>query len=318
MSSIQKHQKAFIVKIAIAYILYNPDFELLASSIYSIRGQVDSILLVDNGSEKKFEMKDRDVLADQVNLFENTGIANATNIAIDYYRERGYDFLILSDQDSIYAKDYVSILKNNIAALDIKNVAAIVPSISELISNTVKPFYIKKKIWLKKQDIKEKYKPVYQAMASGMIIHLACIEIVGLMKAELFIDYVDFEWCWRVWFSGFRIIAIPALHIYHHLGNYKKTIGKKIINLHSTPREYYITRNTAYLALYSPYLKIIDKYILFFKAVFYLICFPLLSNKPGLSFKYCLLGFFHALSGKLGKIGIRVIPKTPLVLGKPH
>jgi rhamnosyltransferase len=289
------------VKIAIVYILYNPDFDLLASSIYSIRDQVDSILLIDNGSKKKFEMKARDALINQINLFENTGIANATNIAINYYRERDYDFLILSDQDSIYAKDYVSVFKYTIAALDIKNIAAIVPSINELISNAVKPFYVKKRIWVKKQSIKEKYKAVYQAIASGMIIQLSCIDIIGLMKAELFIDYVDFEWCWRVGFYGFRIIAIPALFIYHQLGDYKKTMGGRVINLHNIQREYYITRNVAYLALYSPYLKIVDKYILFFKAISYLICFPLLSNTPGLSFKYCLFGFFDAISGKLGK-----------------
>ena len=98
-------------------------------------------------------MNDLDILVDRVNLFENTGIANAANIAINYYRERSYDFLILSYQDSVYAKDYVSVFKKNVAALEVKSIAAIVPSINEVISNTVKPFYIKKMIWLRKQFI---------------------------------------------------------------------------------------------------------------------------------------------------------------------
>jgi rhamnosyltransferase len=289
------------MKIAIAYILYNPNVDLLISSIDSICYQVDSILLVDNGSDKQIDVVRKNVEINQIYLSDNTGIANATNIAITYYRNQGYDYLIISDQDTVYTDNYVSLFKNKVNYINTEKVAAFVPSVYDIISNTVKPFYIKKKIWLKRQVIKEDYKIVYQAMASGMIVQLLCIEIVGLMKTDLFIDYVDFEWCWRIDFYDWKIIALPALSIYHQLGDSTKHLGRKNINLHNTIREYYITRNAAYLALYSPFLRILDKYILFLKALSYLFGFPCLGNNIGKSFKYCLLGFLDAFAKRLGK-----------------
>jgi rhamnosyltransferase len=294
------YQRIFMIKIAIVYILYNPNIEILVQSVNSIVNQIDAILFVDNDSDNLQDITNISV-AQLISLSENTGIANATNIGIDYFQKLKYDYLVISDQDTVYSSDYIDIFKNKITSMSLKDIAAFVPSVYDTNSGSTNQFYIKRKIWLKKQSIKNDYAIVYQAIASGMIINLSCIEIIGLMKTELFIDYVDFEWCWRVFYKKWQIIAFPSMCIYHKIGDSAISIGKKVIPTHSHIREYYITRNTVYLALYSPFLCFLDKCILFIKSISFLFGYIFLSDNIKVSAKYCFTGFIHGIIKKLGK-----------------
>jgi rhamnosyltransferase len=289
------------MKIAIAYILFNPDVVVLKESVNNIYNQVDSVLFVDNGSNNIRDFADMASAVHIIYLSENTGIASATNVAINYFKKLQFDYLIISDQDTMYSLDYIAVFKGKINGTAFKNVAAVVPAVYDAISDSVKPFYIKKRIWMRKIII-ENDAIVYQAIASGMIINLLCINTVGLMKEELFIDYVDFEWCWRVYYNKWKILAFPSMHIYHKLGVSIRTFGRKVIHTRSVTREYYITRNAFYLALYSSCLSYIDRIVLFGKAISFLLGYIILSSDIERSFKYCFMGFVDGISKRMGKL----------------
>jgi rhamnosyltransferase len=296
------------MNIGITYILYNPNIETLLASINSIYTQVNKILFIDNGSNNQFEIESFNthlVPIDKIYLYENTGIANATNIAIDYFIKLNFDYIIISDQDTIYHHNYISTFKNKVDHISLENIAAFVPSVDDTISNSIKPFYIKKGLLLKKIVV-DCDAFVYQSIASGMIINLLCIKVIGLMNTDLFIDYVDFEWCWRVHYYNWKIIAIPSMIIYHQLGDSVKRIGNKYVHIHKPIREYYIVRNVFYLSLNSPYIGIVDRSILFFKALLIFIGYVLLSNDIKTSFGYCLYGFIDGVNGKLGACRRRI------------
>jgi rhamnosyltransferase len=293
------------MNIAIAYVLYNPDLKILIESVNSICRQVDKILFIDNNSSNKHLVDGIKSIMPihKIYLSENTGIANATNIAIDNLIKEKFDYMIISDQDTIYADDYVNNFKRNINDMCLENIAAFVPSVYDIISGSIKPFYIKKNIRIKKLLIKCNTF-IYQAISSGMVINLLSIKIIGSMKTELFIDYVDFEWCWRVHHYNWKIVAFPLMQIYHKLGDSVKHIGKKYVPIHNPIREYYIVRNITYLSLNSPYLGIVDKYFLFIKALSLFFGYILLSDNKKMSFKCCLKGFIDGINRRLGKFRI--------------
>jgi len=47
------------------------------------------------------------------------------------------------------------------------------------------------------------------------------------MNEDLFIDWVDFEWCWRARKKGYKIIGNANVVITHQLGDAAVTIGRK-------------------------------------------------------------------------------------------
>jgi len=62
-----------------------------------------------------------------------------------------------------------------------------------------------------------------------MIIPTGVFQDVGLMYEDLFLDWADLEWCWRVNFKGYKIIGNADMIITHRIGDIVKKIWKKIL-----------------------------------------------------------------------------------------
>jgi rhamnosyltransferase len=141
---------------------------------------------------------------------------------------------------------------------------------------------------------------ITQAIASGMVISSAVFNSVGFMDEKLFIDWVDFEWCWRAQAKGYVIIGCADVVIQHSLGDVAKKVGSKSYPVRSPIRHYYIIRNGIYLALRSKYINFRMRVNLFLKSFRYIIGFTLLGKPHGKHFVYCLKGFYHGVIGRLG------------------
>ena len=65
-------------------------------------------------------------------------------------------------------------------------------------------------------------------MASGSFIPRQTLEEVGLMREEFWIDYIDYEFSFRVRKRGLRILGVGGARLNHRLGiaNYLKILGK--------------------------------------------------------------------------------------------
>lgn len=130
---------------------------------------------------------------------------------------------------------------------------------------------------------------------------MKALQDIGLMDSKLFIDWVDLEWCWRARAKGYQIIGNADVEIQHQLGDRSKNLGFREVNLRSPMRHYYITRNAFYLALYSSDLDTWHRINLFFKSFRYIIGYPALSKPHLKNLRAVLLGFYHGLTGRLGK-----------------
>jgi rhamnosyltransferase len=251
-------------KIAVIIVTYNPDIKQLEKTMHSIINQVHYCIIVDNG-DSKIDLENLDNIF-IINLGKNYGIAYAQNRGIELAKQQNADFVLLSDQDTTYPEDFIAKMINTYdRCSDKESIGAIVPR-----------FYDKNKmnetriaITKFKYIFPEKNKIYYisHAIASGTLIPIKNLDIIGNMREELFIDWVDFEWCCRVLKYGYKILSIPDISIEHIMGDNIKKIGNKKVALRSRVRYYYMIRNGFYIILHTGSLKFYEQ-ILFFRDLF--------------------------------------------------
>jgi rhamnosyltransferase len=296
-------------RVDLVMVTYRPDVEILSKALNSIKDQVQTIIIVDN-TETGFDFDQLQLLDKYrlkiVKLYDNKGIAKAQNIGIKLANEEDTEYVMLSDQDSEYPLNYV---ENMIKAFSYcssnnSNIAAIGPSYKDLNrDNKREPFIVSERLLNKKSYAECGYINVTRLIATGMIIPLEIFKFVGAFEDDLFIDWVDFEWCWRARSMGYQIIGNANVVITHTIGDKKAgKFGFKEYSIHSPTRSYYTIRNRLHLALRNPYVNIDLKTRLFLGTFKLLIGYPVLVSPASEYMKYGILGFYHGLIGRLGKL----------------
>lgn len=221
-------------------ILFNPDYEKLNKQKDSIRDQVDGIVYVDNG---RFDVRLNSILEDPLTILirnnANLGIAEAQNIGIKYAIQKGATHILLLDQDSITSQNLVGEMLIPFGYNE--KIGVVGPKLIDAYNvNKDCQGMILKGFKIKTVSLKEKFTEVSYLIASGSLIPVKVLNDVGLMDSSFFIDGVDFEWCLRAKYKGYKIIQSRDAHLIHELGNGKKD---RILS-HSPQREYYIIRNS--------------------------------------------------------------------------
>jgi rhamnosyltransferase len=251
-------------KVDCLIITYNPNMHQLEKTIQSIAKHVSHVIIIDNG-KTKFSFKNIDNII-IINLGKNYGIAYAQNYGIELAKQHNADFVLMSDQDTTYPENFISeMLGAYEDSQDKEHIGAITPVFYDknkeaegLISIT--------KFKVIVPDKKRKYH-IAHTISSGSLIPMGSLKIIGVMREELFIDYVDLEWCGRALKYGYKIISIPDIVIEHALGDKIKKIGNRKIALRSRVRYYYMIRNGIYIIFHTDILKIYE-IILFLRELF--------------------------------------------------
>ena len=290
-------------KIDMLIVTYIPDMQLLTKAIASMVEQVRKIYIIDNTPMRVEALqKFKNEKIEIIYLDDNKGIAYAQNIGIKKSLENKSDFIVLSDQDTIYPENYVTNMLK-IENTNFNKVIAFTPLFRDTVGNNENEGFITKSLFgFKKINPINSFHEVFQTIASGKILNTRYLDDIGLMDEDLFIDWVDLEWCWRADKKGYKIIGNADVVITHQLGDEATNLGFREVNLRSPIRHYYITRNAFYLALNDKSLDKLHKITLFFKAFRYIIGFPLLSKPHLKHLKYVLLGFWHGITKQLGKL----------------
>lgn len=279
--------------IAAIIITYNPRPVELEKLLSILIGFVPHIVLVDNsayGTLTSFLLT-YESSVELLELGENKGIAYAQNQGIDWAIQKGAKDLIFFDQDSIPAPNMVEILRNQLHAMQAsgKRIACIGPRfIDSRSAVTLHP------------RITSAILPVDTLISSGSMTSVEVIKAVGRMTDELFIDYVDLDWCLRARSLGYLSYQSQEAVMYHSLGDDPIAFLGRHWPSRSPLRHYYMCRNAIWMYKNSPASfrwKFIDFLKLFRKIVFYS-----LFAKPRLDhIKMMFLGLMHGLVGKMGR-----------------
>lgn len=247
-------------RIAAVIVTYRPCLDDLKRLLSAISCQVNAIFVIDNGSPAVCTI-DSIVKtvpnAKFISLPENKGIAFAQNIGINASHEQGMKFVLTLDQDSVPMPNMVRTL---ILAFDKESssgrVGAVGPMLIDETTRLPLPFFSYA------QGHKQRITPEFGLtnheieflVSSGTLLSMKALEEIGIMREELFISYVDVEWCLRAKNQGFRIFGICATSMDHNLGERRIRLGRFVIPLHSPLRHFYLLRSGIYMQR-LPYIK---------------------------------------------------------------
>lgn len=289
-------------KICAVMVCFYPDIEELSSNIISIVKQVDKLIIVDN-SEKPVSS---DFITEQhqktkiewVSLKQNLGIGAAHNVGIKIAVELNYDGILLLDQDSNPPENLVSVLSSGVEFLKGQGIklACLGPDIFNKNTNESYKPLVNKGVDLN-QDFVEKD----VLISSGKLLVADAVKEIGMMDESLFIDLVDFEWCWRARKYGYRIFSSKETKMGHMVGQKNVKILKVYNLLIPSPiRHYYQFRNTI-LLLKRSYVPNYWKLKALVERGIELFIYPLFVSPKLNRLQYILKGIVDGLLNRKGK-----------------
>ncbi|MCT7537431.1 glycosyltransferase family 2 protein [Aliarcobacter butzleri] len=285
-------------RIIIIVVAYNPNVDELKNNIDTYYEQSDFVILVDNSTSIEISTSVIDTFKAYNNMYiitlgNNYGIAYAQNIGIKYAIEKGYRYFIEMDQDSKLPEKYVDHIYNSYVELQkISNKIAGIGPIA---------FNKKDNSQYHSRNSNSEIIEVDKTLSSGFFCSLEAINIVGFKNEDLFIDLVDWEWCWRAKGLGYKTYVDTTLKLPHMLGEGHKNFLFFKLGIPAPIRHYYQYRNALLLNKMNHVpikWKIKRILIHLFKPIFFL-CF---YDKRIERIKYIIKGVKDGILGRSGKI----------------
>lgn len=228
------------MKIAAVVILYHPPKDAI-SNIKTYYDYIEKIFVFDN-SEVKSLIKDDLSELPNVEFYqdlENEGIAKRLNEGCNLAIKEHFDWILTMDQDSSFSDDAVITYFNCFKQVKEKEKIAMFGPKYERYNNTSRNCIAKK---------------VDKLITSGSLLNLSLFNEIGKFDEALFIDSVDYDYCFRAIIAGYSIIQFQNIYLLHSVGRIVcksslKTffIIKKKKEIHSPLRLYYMYRNLLYL-----------------------------------------------------------------------
>jgi rhamnosyltransferase len=246
-------------RIIAVVVTYQPDTDILKKLLTSLDSQVESVVIVDNGTEMDMALFCEQYSSRQVSIIllgKNMGVAFAQNTGIQEAMKKGATHVLLMDHDSIPSPNMVSYLIKAEQELiqSGEKIAAVGPRYKFHETN-LSSYFVRfgllrfKKIYCTDEGCPE-YVPVDFLISSGCLISLKALHEIGLMDESLFIDHIDTEWFLRAKSKGFSSFGICNAVMSHSLGDYLFDFWffkKRTLPVHNPLRLYYIFRNSILL-----------------------------------------------------------------------
>jgi len=295
---LKKTQEPNINNICAIVITYHPDKELYGR-IERIVSQVNKVIIVDNGSSKAcIEMLKR--ISSDLGVYlvlnnNNMGVATALNNGFDFVNncDYSYEWCLTMDQDTILYPHMVQNLIKAYKDCPFREEVGIIGSNYEE--------HATGRILFNNKKENKSWAEVEHLPTSGCLTSIPIFKFVGRFRDDLFIDYVDTEYCMRLKEYGFRVLISPNVNMKHPLGNYKFDklykflFGRDMITNYPPIRHYYWTRNGIIL-IRERFWKnmkwaIKELYYLMIRRVMIVLLFEDLKIKK---IRNIFLGFFHA------------------------
>ena len=286
-------------KVCAIVVTYHPQPSVV-DNLRRLQPQVTETVVVDNGSGKNSERTLTELeTIPGIHLIRNSknlGIAEALNTGIRYAANANYNWVITFDQDSTVTPDFTTTMWTAYESCPFKERVAL-----------ISPVHCSSEADWKQKSAQESY-PVYSsirtAMTSGSLIKTRALLGVGLYDEAMFIDYVDFDLCLRLWRRGDKLICSRRSFLLHHLGSPEDYsifgFPFKII-AHSPIRRYYIMRNR--VLMYRRYFRFFPLWVMkdFGWLLLEFTKILLIEQDTRAKFQHAIKGIRHGVAGITGQ-----------------
>jgi rhamnopyranosyl-N-acetylglucosaminyl-diphospho-decaprenol beta-1,3/1,4-galactofuranosyltransferase len=218
---------------------------------------LQEIIVVDNAStDGTVEMLSPQFpLVTVLRMKENVGMGGGLAAGMAYASlKKGHDWVWTFDHDSVPNDDALQTLLDGAESLgDIQElgIMAALP-VHQGTGDCYHPLF-----WndgFVKPSEEQRRQPIWFAdlvISSGCLVRREVVQKVGLPRADFFIDFVDFEYCLRARAQGYKVAIVPGAKFDHEIGHTREVWlpGRSRLWWTQAPfREYYLTRNLAYIA----------------------------------------------------------------------
>ncbi len=297
--------------IATIIVTYNPNLSVLEGLIRSIYKKSEKIIVIDN-FHKDTSYLNFETIAEKYSVIlkkldKNYGIAKAQNEGLNICSKLDIGYVLFFDQDSSPDQHLVENLLKAHQKLSLEigfeKIGILGARYLDSRQNNPPPFIKFGLFRLKRCNCEspDSIVDVDYVISSGSLISMHGVNVIGGMREDLFIDYVDIEWGLRAKHKGLLNFGVCSALMEHSLGDNPVKFGKKFIPIHSPLRHYYHFRNAILLYKESwvpGNWKIIDGYRLCLKFVFY----SLFTENPMSHCYKMILGIYHGIIGKSGQL----------------
>lgn len=236
--------KSFAANTALIVTVYNPNLNELELNLRSYIDQVNHVIVCDNSDNAVMGLEIQCLLGSFPNVQllcfnENLGIAEAQNRGIKLAASKGATYFIEMDQDSSLPADYVERIIRSYQYLIDAGYAV----------GGVGPVAVSAKDGAYYHGVKEPkgLMRVEKTLSSGFFFSFEAFKAVGDKDSDLFIDYVDWDWCWRSNAKGLGIFVDTELTMQHMLGEGHRKILFFSVGMPAPIRHYYQYRNGLYM-----------------------------------------------------------------------
>ncbi len=224
----------------------------MITCIDSLENQADKIVVIDNSADQR--VRNALLALPHANriafIFNdcNKGLAAALNQGIRYSLDNACKWTLLLDQDSILAESMIGEMLRSYNDLDEeakKETALVVPTVydrnfKKMLPSVITTNFLNKKIETPAGDCF-----VHFHITSGSLLKNELVSKIGLMNENLFIDYIDFDYCFRILDRNLRILLSKNALLYHSLAETKQKLFFQYRE-HQPVRVYYQTKNSLY------------------------------------------------------------------------
>lgn len=228
----------FVVAVVSAY--FPPSS--FANRMKDLGSQVDTIVIVDDGSRTVDAMGLSSADAHVISLPANVGIATALNVAIGRARELGATHIVTLDQDSVLEPAHVARLIDALESAIDRGEAVV----------SAAPGFVGDGPVLRAPDGSG-----FDPVQSGQVYRAETFQGLGGFREDLVIDAVDSEYTARARAHGLHILVHGDVRMRHGLGELEPVrlwgrivqIGSRRFHFHyhSPLRTYYMVRNSVWL-----------------------------------------------------------------------
>jgi rhamnosyltransferase len=235
------------IKLASIYTTYKPDGHF-RKRINSIVQSCYVSIVVDN-TPGGHAFSELDLVG--LSLFQdgiNKGLGAALNIGILEAQRQGCDAVVLFDQDSSPNEEFINFLIDALSTVGPRSI------VGPLLVDDQKANEISLHNSSKSYS---EFEEVTCIATSGMCFRLDGVDCADGFTEDFFLDFVDFDWCWRMRHKGWRILRLTSLPMLHRLGFAQRKFLGLTYHVPAPYRHYFQFRdalkllNINYVPMYS-------------------------------------------------------------------
>jgi rhamnosyltransferase len=281
-------------------VAYHPQEQKLSRLCETLSGSGSQVIVVDNTETDGGRRESAMEYGARIRSGENEGIARAQNIGIARALALGADVVALFDQDS---EPDGSFLRRMLVHVSPGAAGVWAPVCRDKTTNEELPSFRLNGLRMASKVFSAGRTGPYAVdlvIASGAVVTAETFTVAGDMDEDFFIDFVDFEWCFRCRGRGVPISVVPDAVLPHSIGERTLNMGIMRGPVHGVARSYYKIRN-CFLLFRKPDVPVLYAGSMMISGVVrYLLMLPFLKDRAA------YMGTFfraigHGLAGVVGK-----------------